>query len=141
MSVGRPELCVAAVALDGDHLLLVRRGTDPGQGQWSLPGGRVEAGEAMVAAVVREFREETGLAAVCGPVIGWVEQMSAEHHFVIVDFEVTVLDDDPPVSGSDADEAAWFPLAEVSALQLVDGLGSFLVEHELVPDFFLPLDG
>ena len=95
----------------------------------------------MVAAVVREFREETGLVAVCGPVIGWVEQMSAEHHFVIVDFEVTVLDDDPPVSGSDADEAAWFPLAEVSALQLVDGLGSFLVEHELVPDFFLPLDG
>ena len=41
----------------------------------------------MVAAVVREFREETGLVAVCGPMIGWVEQMSAEHHFVIVDFE------------------------------------------------------
>ena len=93
----------------------------------------------MVAAVVREFREETGLVAVCGPMIGWVEQMSAEHHFVIVDFEVTVLDDDPPVSGSDADEAAWFPLAEVSGLKLVDGLGSFLAEHELVPDFFLPL--
>ena len=95
----------------------------------------------MVAAVVREFREETGLVAVCGPIIGWVEQMSAEHHFVIVDFEVTVLDDDPPVSGSDADEAAWFPLAEVSALELVDGLGSFLGEHEVVPDLFLPLDG
>ena len=95
----------------------------------------------MVAAVVREFREETGLVAVCGPMIGWVEQMSAEHHFVIVDFEVTVLDDDPPVSGSDADEAAWFPLAEVSALELVDGLGAFLAEHELVPDFLLPLDG
>ena len=125
--------------MDGDHLLLVRRGTAPGQGQWSLPGGRVEAGEAMVAAVVREFREETGLVAVCGPMIGWVEQMSAEHHFVIVDFEVTVLDDDPPVSGSDADEAAWFPLAGVSGLKLVDGLGSFLAEHELVPDFFLPL--
>ena len=125
--------------MDGDHLLLVRRGTAPGQGQWSLPGGRVEAGEAMVAAVVREFREETGLVAVCGPMIGWVEQMSAEHHFVIVDFQVTVLDDDPPVSGSDADEAAWFPLAEVSGLKLVDGLGSFLAEHELVPDFFLPL--
>ena len=141
MSVGRPELCVAAVALDGDHLLLVRRGADPGQGQWSLPGGRVEAGEAMVAAVVREFREETGLVAVCGPVIGWVEQMSAEHHFVIVDFQVTVLDDGPPVPGSDADEAAWFPLAEVGAMELADGLGAFLAEYELVPDFLLPLDG
>ena len=95
----------------------------------------------MVAAVVREFREETGLVAVCGPVIGWVEQMSAEHHLVIVDFQVTVLDDGPPVPGSDADEAVWFPLAKVGALQLADGRGAFLTEHDLVPEYLLPLDG
>ena len=93
----------------------------------------------MVAAVVREFREETGLMAVCGPVIGWVEKMSAEHHFVIVDFQVTVLDDDPPVPGSDADEAVWFTPSEVGALDLVDGLGAFFAEYDLVPEHLLPL--
>ncbi len=139
MSVGRPELCVGAVALDGDRMLLIQRGSDPGKGQWSLPGGRVEAGETMVAAVVREFREETGLAAVCGPVIGWVEQMSTEHHVVIVDFAVTVLDDGPPVPGSDADEAVWFTPSEVGALDLADGLGAFFAEHDLVPEHLLPL--
>ena len=93
----------------------------------------------MVAAVVREFREETGLTAVCGPMIGWVEQISAEHHFVIVDFAVTILDDGHPVSGSDADEAVWFALSEVGALHLVDGLGTFFAEHDLVPEHLLPL--
>ncbi len=93
----------------------------------------------MVAAVVREFREETGLAAVCGPVLGWVEQMSTEHHVGIVDFAVTVLDDGPPVPGSDADEAVWFTPSEVAALDLADGLGAFFAEHDLVPEHLLPL--
>ena len=53
MRVGRPELCAGAVAVDHGLLLLVKRGTDPGKGLWSLPGGRVESGESVVAAVVR----------------------------------------------------------------------------------------
>ncbi len=47
----RPEVCVGAVAVAGDRLLLVRRGRDPGRGLWSVPGGRVEAGESLVEAV------------------------------------------------------------------------------------------
>ena len=75
MKVGRPELCAGAVAVDHGLLLLVKRGTDPGKGLWSLPGGRVESGESVVAAVVRELKEETGLQGVCGSLVGWVERM------------------------------------------------------------------
>ncbi|MCP4852085.1 MAG: NUDIX domain-containing protein, partial [Actinomycetia bacterium] len=105
--MGRPELCVGAVVVDEDRLLLIRRGTDPGRGRWSLPGGRVEAGEALVAAVVRELREESGLEGLCGPMLGWVERMGVDHHFVIVNFRVDILDDGSPTAGSDADEVAW----------------------------------
>ena len=125
----RPELCVGAIAvLDGD-LLLVRRGQGPAAGEWSVPGGRVEGGELLAEAVVREVEEETGLECVCGALVGWVERLDDDHHFVILDFEVTVLDDSPPRAGDDAAEAAWVPLPEVTDRRLVDGLAEFLHQH------------
>ena len=131
----RPELCVGAVALRDDELLLIRRGTSPGRGLWSLPGGRVEAGETLAEAVTRELLEETGLTGVTGPLIGWVENVSERWHFVIMDFEVTVLDDHAPVAGDDASDARWVPLHEVSELPLVDGLAEFLAEHRIIATF------
>jgi len=47
----------------------------------------------MVAAVLRELREETGLEGICGPLVGWVERMGIDHHYVIADFRVDVLVD------------------------------------------------
>lgn len=114
--------------LDGD-LLLVRRGQGPAAGEWSVPGGRVEGGELLAEAVVREVEEETGLECVCGALVGWVERLDDDHHFVILDFEVTVLDDSPPRAGDDAAEAAWVPLPEVTERRLVDGLAEFLHQH------------
>lgn len=132
-----PELCVGAVAVTDERLLLVRRGHGAGIGQWSVPGGRVEPGELLAAAVVREVAEETGLTAVCGPLLGWVERFGTDpagnaYHYVILDFVVTVLDLDEPTAGSDATEAAWIPLHEVSDLDLVEGLAAFLAEHEII---------
>ena len=60
-----PEVCVGAVAVDNDQLLLIRRGRGPAQGEWSVPGGRVKAGETLAEAVVRELLEETGVAYFC----------------------------------------------------------------------------
>jgi 8-oxo-dGTP diphosphatase len=131
----RPEVCVGAVALADDRLLLIRRGHGPAAGEWSLPGGRVEGGETLAEAVVRELAEETGLEAVCDDLVGWVERIGDGYHFVIVDFFVTVLDgpEKLPQAGADAAEAAWVALDEVSHLRLTEGLAEFLHEHNIVP--------
>ena len=59
-----------------------------------------------------------------------MERIDADHHFVILDFDVTVGDDTEPRAGDDAAEVVWVPLAEVAAWDgLVPGLLDFLVEH------------
>jgi ADP-ribose pyrophosphatase YjhB (NUDIX family) len=123
------------VAVVDDSLLLIRRGRGPAQGTWSVPGGRVEAGETLAEAVVRELFEETGLAGVCDGMLGWVERIGPDHHFVILDFLVTVLDDAPPVAGDDAAEARWVPLAEVADLDLSEGLAEFLHDHGILSTY------
>jgi 8-oxo-dGTP diphosphatase len=132
---GRPEVCVGAVAVRDGALLMVRRGHGPAAGEWSIPGGRVEAGELLAEAVVREVREETGLECVCGGLLGWVERFADGYHFVILDFETTVLDDGEPTAGDDAAEVLWVPLHELLDLQLVDGLAEFLHDHGVLDSF------
>jgi 8-oxo-dGTP diphosphatase len=130
----RPELCVGAIALHDGNLLLIRRGHGPAAGEWSLPGGRLESGELVAEAVVRELREETGLEGVCGELVGWVERIdpAGAHHFVILDFEVTVLDDAEPTAGDDAAEAAWVPLDQVVDRRLTEGLAEFLHDQGVI---------
>jgi len=131
-----PELCVGAVIVQDEALLLVRRGHGPAGGQWAVPGGRVEAGETMAEAVVREVAEETGLPVVCEHLIGWVERIDAEHHFVIFDFAATPLADDEPLrAGDDAAEVAWVPLSQVTELDLVPGLAEFLATNGVIRVF------
>ena len=124
---------MGAIARQDDELLLIRRGHGPAAGEWSLPGGRVEHGEPLAAAVLRELAEETGLEAICGPLVGWVERISADYHYVILDFEVTIMDRREPVAGDDAAEARWVPVSDVAELNLVDGLAEFLHDHGIIP--------
>ena len=102
-------------------------------GRWSVPGGRVESGELLAEATVRELREETGLEGVCGRLIGVVERFHDDAHHVILDHEVTLLDPTaPPAAGDDAADVAWVPLHEVSEWRLVDGLAEFLHDHGII---------
>ena len=131
--MARPEVAVGAIVLRDDHLLLIRRGRGVAEGRWSLPGGRVEHGELLAEATVRELLEETGLEGVCGELVGIVERFIHGEHFVILDYGVTLLDPDAePVAGDDAAEVAWVPLHDVATWRLVDGLAEFLHDHGVI---------
>ena len=133
--MSRPELAVGAVAVSDDQLLLVRRGHGPAAGAWSVPGGRVEVGEPVEAAVVREVLEETGLDVVVDELLGWVERFDEAQHFVILDFRVTVLDPEVPIrAGDDATEAAWVPIPDLGRYRLVAGLVDFLEDVGVLTD-------
>lgn len=128
-----PQVAVGAVVQRDGCLLLVERGTDPERGRWSVPGGRVRAGETLADAVVRELWEETGLAGRCGAVVGVAERMGPAFHFVIVDFAVVVAVGEA-TAASDASAVAWVPLHDVPRWPLVEGLAEFLVAHGVLPN-------
>lgn len=131
--MSRPEIAVGAVAVHDEKILLIRRGRGPAAGEWSVPGGRVEFGESVYEAVIRELAEETGLEATCGELVGWVERISDEHHFVIMDFAVHITDSSArPVAGDDAAEAEWVDLDRVTDLNLVAGMAEFLADHGII---------
>ena len=122
-----PKVAVGAIVLDGDRVLLVERGAPPGAGLWSVPGGKVEPGERLAAAVVREVAEETGLAVTCGALVEVVERIGADHHYVIHDHLAHLVGPaTEPVAGDDVRAARWVAFADVAHLPVTDGLVAVL---------------
>lgn len=111
-----PQIAVGAVVVRDGHLLMVQRDTEPGRGLWSVPGGRLETGEYLNDAVVREVQEETGLSVQVGELLGILEVVG-DPHYVILDFVATTGDDQTPQAGDDVANVRWVPLDEVSALE------------------------
>lgn len=125
--------CVGGIVHDDTgRLLLIRRGTEPGLGRWSLPGGRVEAGETDHAAVARELAEETGLVVRPGALVGSV----IRGHYEIYDYVCTVRSG-TLAPGDDADDAQWVDAAGFAALEetgaLSDGLAEALAGWNSLP--------
>jgi len=88
----RPIVGVAAVVIEGERVVLVRRGRPPAYGEWSLPGGAVELGETLQEAVEREVREEIGLQAEVMELVAVLDRIfldtegQVQYHYVLVDF-------------------------------------------------------
>ena len=116
MFVNAPQVAVGAVVVSDQHLLMVQRNQDPGKGLWSVPGGRLEPGEYLSAAVAREVKEETGLDVSVGELLGILEVVG-DPHYVILDFVATVDGPGDPTAGDDVAAVRWVPLDEVSALE------------------------
>ncbi|MGV8929655.1 MAG: NUDIX hydrolase [Brevundimonas sp.] len=112
-----PVPAVGIVCLRDDTVLLIRRGTPPRQGEWSLPGGRIEAGERTVDAALRELREETGVEAEITGLVDVVDGLFPEagRHYVLIDYAARWVSGEP-VAGDDALEARFVALDAVEAL-------------------------
>jgi 8-oxo-dGTP diphosphatase len=119
---------------DHGRLLLVRRANPPAEGTWSLPGGRVEAGEDDAAAVVREVAEETGLRVEPGRVVGVVEPDSPDGGiYVITDLACRVVGGRLR-AGDDASDVGWFDARRLAATVTSPGLTAALTEWDVLPD-------
>jgi 8-oxo-dGTP diphosphatase len=127
----QPVPGVGAIVLRQDDILLVRRGNEPQQGLWSLPGGALELGETLDQGVRREVMEETGLEVRVLQFAGAFERITTddsgavEYHYVLLDYLCE------PVGGAlsagdDAAEAAWVSRAELNERPLTPGLESVI---------------
>ncbi|HEY3813999.1 MAG TPA: NUDIX hydrolase [Caulobacteraceae bacterium] len=117
-----PVAAVGVVCLRGAEVLLIRRGTPPRVGEWSLPGGRLEWGERTADAALRELREETGIEAELAGLIDVVDGLfpaegpdDVARHYVLIDYAARWVAGEPR-AGDDAAEAAFHPLAKLDEL-------------------------
>lgn len=111
-----PVPAVGVVCFRGDEVLLIRRGQPPRRGEWSLPGGRIEPGEGVREAALRELAEETGVAADLVGLVDVVDGIfpGTGRHYVLIDY-AAVWTGGEPVAGDDAAEAVFLPFEEALA--------------------------
>ena len=131
MTDRHPVPGVGAAVVDGDRILLVQRGREPGRGLWAVPGGKLALGETLRNAARREVLEETGIEVEVHDVIWAGESIGPGDppawHYAIVDFLAH------PVGGTlragdDADDARWVTAAGAAELPLVATMPSLLAK-------------
>lgn len=128
----RPEVAVGAIVTDAQgRVLLIRRGHPPSQGKWTIPGGRVERGETLEHALLRELHAETGLTARRGPLAEVFEYIDDSYHYIILDYLMSEPQGELR-AGEDATHAAFVPLSELGEYETTDGLAAVL-QRALAP--------
>jgi len=128
----RPVVGIGGVIIDGGRTLLIRRGSEPLRGEWSIPGGTLELGETLEEGVARELLEETGLVVRVGELIEVFDRIYAEDgkiaaraqkkprfHYVIVDYLCERIGGEAR-AGSDVTEVAFAREEELGKFYLTE---------------------
>jgi len=116
--IHRPIAATIAVVIREAHVLLVRRANPPDAGRWGFPGGKIETGETIHDAAVRELREETGINGEARRAFTAVDAFDHDErgfirqHFVLIAVLCQWVSGEP-IAGDDALEARWFRLEEL----------------------------
>jgi 8-oxo-dGTP diphosphatase len=119
-----PQVAVSAAIFRGDRILLVRRARSPARGYYSLPGGRVEFGESLHAAVHREVDEETALKIEIVGLAGWrevVPESAGSGHYLIMSFAARWIAGEP-VLNDELDDFRWLAPDALGDLKVTGGL-------------------
>ena len=130
---------VGAVVLDGERVLLVKRGGPTLPGKWSIPGGMVELGETTREAVCREVAEECGLEIELVDVCGVLDRVMRDaegrirYHWVLVDF-LAIARGGTLCANDDAADARWVPIDEVERYDTTDGLMDMIRRAQAVAE-------
>jgi 8-oxo-dGTP diphosphatase len=122
--MSHPQLAVSAAIFRDGKILLVRRARSPAKGFYSLPGGRVEFGESLHAALHREIQEETGLEVEVIGLAAWREVLpgtSGGGHYVIMSFAARWKGGEP-VLNEELNDFRWLAPDALGDLKLTDGL-------------------
>ena len=120
----RPQLAVSAAIFRDGKVLLVRRARSPGKGFYSLPGGRVEFGETLHAALHREVDEETALRIEIVGLAGWREVLpgtAGGGHYLIMSFAARWISGEP-VLNDELDDFRWLKPDAIGDLKVTGGL-------------------
>ncbi len=127
----RPIVGVGAVIIEGGRALVVRRGTEPLKGEWSIPGGVLELGETLRQGAEREAKEETGLTVEAGEALEVVDRIVRDpeqkirYHYVLVDFLCRRISGDA-LPGTDASELRWVTPTELQGLRIADSAAAVI---------------
>jgi 8-oxo-dGTP diphosphatase len=123
-----PQLAVSAAIFREGKVLLVRRARSPAKGFYSLPGGRVEFGESLHAALHREIDEETALKIAIVGLAGWREVLPGTGgggHYLIMSFAARWTLGEP-VLNDELDDFKWLAPDALGGLTITGGLAEVL---------------
>jgi 8-oxo-dGTP diphosphatase len=125
-----PTLAVGGIVFNNQkQILLIQRNQPPAMGFWSIPGGKLEAGESLIEACQREIKEETGLETEVKNIVAVVERRIEGFHYVIIDYLALLVDEEnsQPIAQSDVSEARWVSLEHLVDYNLVEGLAEIIL--------------
>ena len=131
----RPYVGIGAVIVREGRVVLVKRRFEPLAGQWSIPGGAIEAGETLEACITREMAEETGFLVQVGPVIEVLDRITRDdegrilYHFVLIDYLCWPIGGELQ-AGSDVAEAVLAEPSELAQYELTE-MATSVIERGL----------